>query len=79
MTGIMMQGGKGSTPEQVPALQQELSSITPEIAELTGSREQMMNCLVKLMAANMNPAFCYLVNMFHHPHTRIKQAIQILW
>ncbi|PLW30799.1 hypothetical protein PCASD_13391 [Puccinia coronata f. sp. avenae] len=61
MTGIMMQGGKGSTPEQVPALQQELSSITPEIAELTGSREQMMNCLVKLMAANMNPAFCYLV------------------
>ncbi|PLW05507.1 hypothetical protein PCASD_23830, partial [Puccinia coronata f. sp. avenae] len=73
-------GGNGSTPEQAAALQRELSSITREIVELTGFREQTMNCLVKLMAANMNPAFRYFVNMFHHPDTRIKQAnIQILW
>lgn len=48
--------------------------------ELSGFREQTMHCLVKLMAANMNPSFRYFVNMFHHPDTRIKQAnIQILW
>ncbi|PLW44676.1 hypothetical protein PCANC_12363 [Puccinia coronata f. sp. avenae] len=73
-------GGNGSTPEQAAALQQELSLITRVIVELTGFREQTMNCLVKLMAANMNPAFRHFVNMFHHPDTRIKQAnIQILW
>lgn len=33
-----------------------------------------MNCLVKLMSSNMNPAFRYFVNMFHHPETRIRQA-----
>ncbi|PLW29808.1 hypothetical protein PCANC_21037 [Puccinia coronata f. sp. avenae] len=77
---MMMQGGNGSTPEQAAALQQELSLITRVIVELTGFREQTMNCLVKLMAANMNPAFRHFVNMFHHPDTRIKQAnIQILW
>jgi hypothetical protein len=77
---MMMQGGNGSTPEQAAALQRELSLITRVIVELTGFREQTMNCLVKLMAANMNPAFRHFVNMFHHPETRIKQAnIQILW
>lgn len=69
-----------TTPEQAAALQRELSSITREIAELGGFREQTMSCLVKLMAANMDPAFRYFVNMFHHPDTKIKQAnIQILW
>ncbi|KAA1065733.1 Ras GTPase activating protein ira2 [Puccinia graminis f. sp. tritici] len=72
--------GNGPTPELPAALQRELSSITREIFELADFREQTMNCLVKLMAANMNPAFRYFVNMFHHPDTRIKQAdIQILW
>lgn len=38
-----------------------------------------MACLVKLMASNINPAFRYFVNMFHHPNTRIRQAeIQVL-
>ncbi|OAV85794.1 hypothetical protein PTTG_07084 [Puccinia triticina 1-1 BBBD Race 1] len=32
------------------------------------------------MAANIDPAFRYFVNMFHHPDNRIKQAnIHILW
>ncbi|KAA1100872.1 Ras GTPase activating protein ira2 [Puccinia graminis f. sp. tritici] len=74
------QAGNGPTPELAAALQRELSSITREIVELAGFREQTMNCLVKLMATNMNPAFRYFVNMFHHPDTRVKQAnIQILW
>jgi len=58
--------GNGLTPEQAAALQRELSSITREIVELSGFREQTMHCLVKLMAGNMNPSFRYFVNMFHH-------------
>ncbi|WAQ85082.1 hypothetical protein PtA15_5A656 [Puccinia triticina] len=74
------QGGGGGTPEHAAALQRELASITREIVELAGFREQTMHCLVKLMAANIDPAFRYFVNMFHHPDNRIKQAnIQILW
>ncbi|OAV98832.1 hypothetical protein PTTG_10958 [Puccinia triticina 1-1 BBBD Race 1] len=73
-------GGGGGTPEHAAALQRELASITREIVELAGFREQTMHCLVKLMAANIDPAFRYFVNMFHHPDNRIKQAnIQILW
>ncbi|PLW29693.1 hypothetical protein PCASD_22316 [Puccinia coronata f. sp. avenae] len=72
--------GNGSTPEQSAALQWELSSITRKIVELSGFREQIMSCLVTLMAANMNPTFRYFVNMLPHPDSRIKQAnIQILW
>jgi hypothetical protein len=70
-----MQAGNGSTPEQAAALQRELSLITREIVELTEFREQTMSCLVKLVAANMNPAFRYLVNLFHHRDTHIKQAL----
>ncbi|MBW0469189.1 hypothetical protein O181_008904 [Austropuccinia psidii MF-1] len=69
-----------STREQNAALQRELSSITRELAELSGFREQTMGCLIKLMAANVDAAFRYFVNMFHHPDIRIRQAnIQILW
>jgi hypothetical protein len=47
--------------------------------ELAGFRQQTMSYLVTLMAANMNLAFRYFVNMLPHPDSRIKQAnIQIL-
>ncbi|WAR61885.1 hypothetical protein PtB15_12B577 [Puccinia triticina] len=73
-------GGGGGTLEHAAALQRELASITREIVELAGFRGQTINCLVKLMAANIDPAFRYFVNMFHHPDNRIKQAnIHILW
>ncbi|PLW35549.1 hypothetical protein PCANC_22810 [Puccinia coronata f. sp. avenae] len=59
--------GNGST-QQAAALQQELSPITWELVELLGFWEQTMSCLlIKLMAANMNPAFRYFVDMYHHP------------
>ncbi|KAH9819427.1 hypothetical protein DFH28DRAFT_1080087 [Melampsora americana] len=65
--------------EPTAALQRELSSITRELVEVSSFRDQTMNCLIKLMGSNMNPAFRYFVNMFHHPDLRIRQAqIQIL-
>ncbi|OAV92771.1 hypothetical protein PTTG_04966 [Puccinia triticina 1-1 BBBD Race 1] len=78
--GLQQQDGGGGVLEQAAALQRKLASITRKIVKLAGFRKQTINCLVKLMAANINPAFRYFVNMFHYPDNRIKQAnTHILW
>ncbi|WAR53900.1 hypothetical protein PtB15_3B409 [Puccinia triticina] len=78
--GLQQQDGGGGVLEQAAALQRKLALITRKIVKLAGFRKQTINCLVKLMAANINPAFRYFVNMFHYPDNRIKQAnTHILW